>query len=402
MADTKNTNSTYYDIPIRGAAIEESLKEVPNKLNKERDTATDLKVVYVSFTDTTRDLVVNNDRLTRYVTDYIKFNSDNTRILINNVSQPLFQTKQSNFNDNQGKYPLLLSDTKSDDMPTTLGSFKNTSAAFSSKILTNPATGELWASTLYSGNKQVWTEHEPITQEAPAIIANPLNYGSSFTVIAGIEKDNNGHIKKLTQTTFTLPKNYWENDQVKQNETSTNAEYPLLFSSEVSSGFPSASNTGEVNRSNRVLVNPAQGIISAYKFREYGMLLEDKYAPKNHAVSDGTYGLGTISNYGHVKLSNDTLTTSSTNIDGVAAGIGHKHSQYLVDHQAIKTLTFSGGSSEQSTETITGSGTINLHNISKTGDYNDLNNAPQPTKFSYNASTGTLTIIATNTTIIPN
>ena len=41
-------------------------------------------------------------------------------------------------------------------------------------------------------------------------------------------------------------------------------------------------------------------------------------APTNHASTDTTYGVGTSTNYGHVKLSDSTSTTSSTT-EGVAA-----------------------------------------------------------------------------------
>lgn len=52
------------------------------------------------------------------------------------------------------------------------------------------------------------------------------------------------------------------------------------------------------------------------------------YAPKNHASSQTTYGQATTSNYGHAKLSNDTLNANSTGSAGVACSTGHKHSQY--------------------------------------------------------------------------
>ena len=52
------------------------------------------------------------------------------------------------------------------------------------------------------------------------------------------------------------------------------------------------------------------------------------YAPKNHASPQTTYGQATTSNYGHAKLSNDTLNANSTGTAGVACSTGHKHSQY--------------------------------------------------------------------------
>lgn len=56
--------------------------------------------------------------------------------------------------------------------------------------------------------------------------------------------------------------------------------------------------------------------------------LTDSREPLAHADSTTKYGAGTTANYGHVKLDNSTLTADSTNTDGVAAGLGHKHSQY--------------------------------------------------------------------------
>ena len=53
------------------------------------------------------------------------------------------------------------------------------------------------------------------------------------------------------------------------------------------------------------------------------------YAPKNHASPQTTYGQATTSNYGHAKLSNDTLNANSTGTAGVACSTGHKHSQYI-------------------------------------------------------------------------
>lgn len=51
------------------------------------------------------------------------------------------------------------------------------------------------------------------------------------------------------------------------------------------------------------------------------------YTPTSHAVTATTYGVGTVNNYGHVKISNgDVDTTSAT--DGVAAGMDHTHSTY--------------------------------------------------------------------------
>ncbi len=50
-----------------------------------------------------------------------------------------------------------------------------------------------------------------------------------------------------------------------------------------------------------------------------GNTISDTYAPKSHAASGTTYGKGTSSNYGHVKLSDATDGTSAAASGGTAA-----------------------------------------------------------------------------------
>lgn len=57
-------------------------------------------------------------------------------------------------------------------------------------------------------------------------------------------------------------------------------------------------------------------------------------APNNHASSASTYGLGTASLYGHVKLVSGDLN-GKTAADGMAASQSHTHSQYLTSHQSL-------------------------------------------------------------------
>ena len=64
------------------------------------------------------------------------------------------------------------------------------------------------------------------------------------------------------------------------------------------------------------------------------------YAPKNHASAQTTYGQATTSNYGHTKLSNDTLNANSTGTAGVACSTGHKHSQYGLSTSMVDGATY--------------------------------------------------------------
>lgn len=78
-------------------------------------------------------------------------------------------------------------------------------------------------------------------------------------------------------------------------------------------------------------------------------------------------------------------------------------SGFLTSHQSIKTLKTDNttAQSTSSSEAIAGTGTINLHKVSKTGSYNDLLNKPTiPTKVSelqndsgFTTNTGTVTSV---------
>ena len=61
-------------------------------------------------------------------------------------------------------------------------------------------------------------------------------------------------------------------------------------------------------------------------------------APNNHASSATTYGVGTSSNYGHMKLGSANQN-GATAANGVCAPNGHTHSQYLTSHQTVTTTS---------------------------------------------------------------
>jgi hypothetical protein len=66
------------------------------------------------------------------------------------------------------------------------------------------------------------------------------------------------------------------------------------------------------------------------------------YAPKVHTATTTTYGVGTTSAYGHVKISNgDVATVASAN--GLAAGMDHSHSNYAPKVHTATTTTYGVG-----------------------------------------------------------
>lgn len=77
-----------------------------------------------------------------------------------------------------------------------------------------------------------------------------------------------------------------------------------------------------------------------------------------HSVMPSTYNKVTVDGYGTV--------TAGENVD------------YLTSHQSIKKLNTNNTAAQtvNASEAIAGSGTINLHKVAKTGNYNDLLNKP--------------------------
>ena len=82
------------------------------------------------------------------------------------------------------------------------------------------------------------------------------------------------------------------------------------------------------------------------------------YAPISHASSATTYGIGTTSNYGHVKLATGDMN-GATHVDGVAVSKNHTHSQYVTSSGVTSiTINTSGtGISVNSTAAVTSTGT---------------------------------------------
>ena len=83
-------------------------------------------------------------------------------------------------------------------------------------------------------------------------------------------------------------------------------------------GIPSSLNT--TTRTIVGAINEVLSSFNSYKTTNDAAIegLTSSKAPTNHASTGTTYGIGTSSNYGHVKLSDSTASTSSTS-SGVAA-----------------------------------------------------------------------------------
>lgn len=79
------------------------------------------------------------------------------------------------------------------------------------------------------------------------------------------------------------------------------------------------------------------GLAVSGTISEGGTLLSAKYAAKSHASADTSYGVGTASNYGHVKLSDtyDSKVDSAAAANGVAASQNALYNAYNALNTAI-------------------------------------------------------------------
>ena len=99
--------------------------------------------------------------------------------------------------------------------------------------------------------------------------------------------------------------------------------------------------------------------------------LTNSRTPTSHASSATTYGVGTTSNYGHVKLVTGDLN-GQTAADGSAASNAHTHSQYLTSHQTALTAAAWNGDNKVIRFTKTGGSTsdVAVKAIAGTNDEN--------------------------------
>lgn len=132
--------------------------------------------------------------------------------------------------------------------------------------------------------------YEPLT----IVYSGGNSYTSRQFVPAGIPIDNDSY--------WALTGNY--NAQIEQYRTEV-AQYDARIEK----------NSADIAKNSADIAKNAEDIAAEVA---RATETERTKAPNNHASQDTTYGIGTTVNYGHVKLSDDTGSTSGAN-DGVAA-----------------------------------------------------------------------------------
>ena len=154
------------------------------------------------------------------------------------------------------------------------------------------------------------------------------------------------------------------NTQVSTNVTNISGKAPKSHASTANTyGLGTTANYGHVKTINGLTQSAyADGeALSAYQ----GKVLKDDVdgkAPKSHASSATTYGVGTASNYGHCKVINNLTTSSASNGNALNAYQGKVLKGYVDDVTETVLWTGTKKISSNNTGSLTLSGMPNLSN----------------------------------------
>ena len=100
-------------------------------------------------------------------------------------------------------------------------------------------------------------------------------------------------------------------------------------------------------------------------------LLGNIFAPKSHASSNTTYGAGSNSLYGHVKLSDNYTSSAGAAASAIGASSKAVYDSYTTNRNSITSL----------------SGTVTANQQTETQHYNSLNNGKAPTNHASSSTT---------------
>ena len=151
-------------------------------------------------------------------------------------------------------------------------------------------------------------------------------------------------------------------NRVKATASTTNANFYLTFSN------ASTTDTEELYKVSSVYVNPSTGALYATTLYQGGSTLASIYAPIAHASTATTYGVGSDTNYGHVKLSDSISSTS-----GVAGAIAATPNAVKLALDAAKSYAdgiIAGNDAMVFKGTIGTGGTYTITNFNALTTYN--------------------------------
>lgn len=164
---------------------------------------------------------------------------------------------------------------------------------------------------------------------AAAEASAPKNHAVSATTFGAGTSANYGHVRLSDATGSTSA----ASGGTAATPAAVKAAYDLAnqASSAASSAYDLANEAGQV------ATDAAQTAADAQSAAEAAQAAVGGKAPTNHASTGTTYGKGTSTNYGHVKLSDSILSTSDT-AGGTAATPGAVKKAYDLANRAETTL----------------------------------------------------------------
>ena len=157
----------------------------------------------------------------------------------------------------------------------------------------------------------------------------PTNHASTQATYGKGTSTNYGHVKLSDATNGTGD----VTGGVAATPKAVKTAYDLA--SQASSAASSAYDLA--NEAGQVATDAAQTAAGAQSAAEAAQAAVGGKAPTNHASTQATYGKGTSTNYGHVKLSDSILSTSDT-AGGTAATPGAVKKAYDLANRAETTL----------------------------------------------------------------
>ena len=164
---------------------------------------------------------------------------------------------------------------------------------------------------------------------AAAEASAPKNHAVSATTFGAGTSANYGHVRLSDATDSTSA----ASSGTAATPAAVKAAYDLA--SQASSAASSAYDLA--NEAGQVATDAAQTAADAQSAAEAAQAAVGGKAPTNHASTATTYGKGTSTNYGHVKLSDSILSTSGT-AGGTAATPGAVKKAYDLANRAETTL----------------------------------------------------------------
>lgn len=164
---------------------------------------------------------------------------------------------------------------------------------------------------------------------AAAEASAPKNHAVSVTTFGAGTSANYGHVRLSDATGSTSA----ASGGTAATPAAVKAAYDLA--SQASSAASSAYDLA--NEAGQVATDAAQTAADAQSAAEAAQAAVGGKAPTNHASTATTYGKGTSTNYGHVKLSDSILSTADT-AGGTAATPGAVKKAYDLANRAETTL----------------------------------------------------------------